>query len=175
MGKRTLLTISATFLILAILWPYIVERIPKDLCPHFAGEKATTNETAVSSEQQVNSAADLETAASSEQQVDSVADLEITAEELRKYDGSDPSLPIYLSVNGDIFDVTAGKKNYGPGGGYSLFAGRICDRALAVSEIGEDQLNDDLMGLNEGQMTSLKQWTQFFDKKYTKVGKLKKL
>ena len=33
--------------------------------------------------------------------------------ELARYDGSDPSKPIYLGLDGDVYDVTAGARMYG--------------------------------------------------------------
>lgn len=49
-----------------------------------------------------------------------------TKEELSQYKGTDGS-PVYLAVLGHVFDVTKGKKHYGPGGGYEFFAGkRFC-------------------------------------------------
>jgi len=40
---------------------------------------------------------------------------------LSLYNGTDPELPIYLSINGTIYDVTEGRSKYGPGGSYSFF------------------------------------------------------
>ena len=45
-----------------------------------------------------------------------------TQEELGNYKGVDGS-PVYLAVLGQVFDVTKGRKHYGPGGGYEFFAG----------------------------------------------------
>ncbi len=47
-----------------------------------------------------------------------------TLDELSKYNGDDPSLPIYIGMNGFVYDVTAGKKFYEPGGSYHDLAGR---------------------------------------------------
>lgn len=38
-----------------------------------------------------------------------------TADELAKHDGSNARLPVLLSVQGMVFDVTPGKSFYGPG------------------------------------------------------------
>lgn len=46
-----------------------------------------------------------------------------TDEMLRKYSGDNEIL--YLSILGEVFDVTKGKKHYGPGQGYHGFTGRI--------------------------------------------------
>jgi len=48
---------------------------------------------------------------------------QFTAEELAAYDGSDPDKPVFMSVRGTVFDVTAGRSFYGPGGPYAAFAG----------------------------------------------------
>jgi len=61
-------------------------------------------------------------------------------EQLRKYTGVvDPDGPkfdpdrgkVYICLKGNVYDVTAGKDFYGPGGSYSMFAGRDASRALA--------------------------------------------
>ena len=38
---------------------------------------------------------------------------------IKGVDGS----PVYLAVLGQVFDVTKGRKHYGTGGGYEIFAG----------------------------------------------------
>lgn len=40
---------------------------------------------------------------------------DMTVAELKKYDGTDAEGRVLLAVNGIIFDVTRGKKFYGPG------------------------------------------------------------
>lgn len=45
-----------------------------------------------------------------------------TVEELGKYRGNDGG-DIYLAVLGQVFDVTKGRKHYGPGGTYHFFTG----------------------------------------------------
>ena len=47
-----------------------------------------------------------------------------TIAELTRYNDSDPSLPVYLAIVGDVFDVSAGREYYGASGGYHCFAGR---------------------------------------------------
>lgn len=68
--------------------------------------------------------------------------------ELSRYDGTDPSLPIYVAVNGTIFDVSANPRMYGPGGGYHFFAGRDATRAFVTGCFAED-LTDDMIGVEE--------------------------
>lgn len=57
-----------------------------------------------------------------------------TVEELKKYDGSDPSLPIYLAMDGYVYDVTPGKEYYQPGGPYHSLAGR--DSSYELNQFG---------------------------------------
>lgn len=56
--------------------------------------------------------------------------------ELSKYDGSDPSLPIYLVLDGNVYDVTPGKKFYEAGGAYHSLAGR--DSSALLHLVGGD-------------------------------------
>ncbi|KAJ6111180.1 hypothetical protein N7486_003415 [Penicillium sp. IBT 16267x] len=72
----------------------------------------------------------------------------LTPAQLSLYDGSDESLPIYLAVNGTIFDVSANPRMYGPGGGYHFFAGRDATRAFVTGCFSED-LTPDLTGVEE--------------------------
>lgn len=72
----------------------------------------------------------------------------LTPAELVKYDGTDPTLPIYLAVNGTIFDVSAGAHTYGPGGSYHAFAGHDASRAFVTGCFMEDRTGD-LRGAEE--------------------------
>lgn len=59
-----------------------------------------------------------------------------TAAELGKYDGSNPALPIYLALDGNVYDVTPGKKFYAVGGSYHSLAGR--DSSAMLHLVGGD-------------------------------------
>ena len=48
----------------------------------------------------------------------------MTQEELSEFDGKMGNT-LYLAMMGHIFDVSSGDKYYGPGGGYSFFAGKL--------------------------------------------------
>nr|POE85586.1 membrane steroid-binding protein 1 [Quercus suber] len=56
-------------------------------------------------------------------------DLRLTDDELSAYTGETPDTPIYLAINGTIFDVSASPAFYGPGGHYHHFVGRDATRA----------------------------------------------
>ena len=96
----------------------------------------------------------------------------LTAEELSKYDGIQNE-KIYLSVIGEVFDVTRGKKYYGPdAGGYSGFAAKDGSRAFAVGQFTEKELIPDITDLNPSQVISIYDWMTFYRSDYIPVGKL---
>lgn len=72
----------------------------------------------------------------------------LTPSELSRHDGSDPTLPLYLALNGTIYDVSASAHMYGPGGGYAFFAGRDATRAFVTGCFRED-LTGDMRGVEE--------------------------
>ncbi|SPO03302.1 related to DNA damage response protein [Cephalotrichum gorgonifer] len=74
--------------------------------------------------------------------------LELTLEELAAYDGTDTSKPIYLAINGTIYDVSAGARIYGPGGSYHWFAGCDASRAYVTGCFSEDRTAD-MRGVEE--------------------------
>ncbi|CAK4034522.1 Membrane steroid-binding 2 [Lecanosticta acicola] len=55
--------------------------------------------------------------------------LKLTEEELKAFTGKDAEQPIYLAIDGVIFDVSASPAFYGPGGHYHHFVGRDATRA----------------------------------------------
>ena len=59
-----------------------------------------------------------------------------TASELKQYTGEN-GMPIYVCIKGVVYDVSSGAGFYGPGKGYSSFAGRDASRALAVMVVQE--------------------------------------
>ncbi|KAI5477990.1 hypothetical protein MNV49_005682 [Pseudohyphozyma bogoriensis] len=92
-------------------------------------------------------------------------------QELAMHDGTHEGFPIFIAIDGDVYDVSAAPKTYGPGGGYSFFAGKDAARAY-VTGCFKDHLTHDLRGLSEKELASLEGWKQFYKnhKKYFKVG-----
>ncbi|CZT01122.1 related to DNA damage response protein [Rhynchosporium agropyri] len=72
----------------------------------------------------------------------------LTDADLKAFDGSDPTKPIYLAINGTIYDVTAGGRHYGPGGSYHFFAGKDASRAFITNCFEEDG-HPDIRGAEE--------------------------
>ncbi|PVH93168.1 cytochrome b5, partial [Periconia macrospinosa] len=71
-----------------------------------------------------------------------VCNIYLTDDELRGYDGTDPSKPIYLALNGTIYDVSSARMTYGPGGSYAFFAGRDAARAFLTGCFRTDTTPD---------------------------------
>lgn len=88
----------------------------------------------------------------------------LTLGELAKFDGSTPGSPIYVSINGSIYDVTSSARIYGPGGPYHAFSGKDSARAFVTGCYEkEDELTHDLRGLDEEEIEEqLGGWIRFF-------------
>ncbi|KAG7367773.1 cytochrome b5-like heme/steroid binding domain containing protein [Nitzschia inconspicua] len=105
-----------------------------------------------------------------------------TAKQLAYFDGTKDEKtgedkPVYLSVNGTVFDVSDGRNFYGPDGPYEKFAGKECGVALAKMSFDEQHLGN-LKGcsteLNFGERTELEGWIEKFTyyRNYPIKGKL---
>ncbi|KAG1673142.1 Membrane-associated progesterone receptor component 2 [Nymphon striatum] len=109
-------------------------------------------------------------------QIPALEKKDMTLAELKAYDGLDTEGRVCVAVNAKVFDVTRnGRRFYGPGGPYSMFAGRDASRSLAtfsVENVKEDY--DDLSDLNTEQMNGIREWEQQFTEKYDYVGRLLK-
>ncbi|KAK4277262.1 hypothetical protein QN277_015280 [Acacia crassicarpa] len=98
--------------------------------------------------------------------------MELNPQQLSQYNGSDPSKPIYVAVKGRVFDVSAGKSFYGPGGPYAMFAGKDASRALAKMSKNDEDVSPSLDGLSEKEIGVLNDWEKKFEAKYPVVGRV---
>ncbi|KAL4340530.1 hypothetical protein GQ457_08G004340 [Hibiscus cannabinus] len=98
--------------------------------------------------------------------------MDLTPQQLLQFNGSDPFKPIYVAINGRVFDVTAGNSFYGPGGSYAIFAGKDASRALAKMSKNEEDVCANLDGLSEKEMGVLNDWVKKFEAKYPIVGRV---
>ncbi|KAI6679178.1 hypothetical protein NL676_033059 [Syzygium grande] len=98
--------------------------------------------------------------------------MEFTAGELIQFNGTDPSKPIYVAIKGRVFDVTAGKSFYGPGGAYAMFAGKDASRALAKMSKNDEDVTPSLDGLSDKEIGVLTDWEKKFEAKYPVVGRV---
>ncbi|XP_048777573.1 neuferricin-like [Ostrea edulis] len=94
-----------------------------------------------------------------------------TVEELGKYRGNDGG-DIYLAVLGQVFDVTKGRKHYGPGGTYHFFTGNAGTRAFVSGDFTKEGLKEDITGLSLRDIQGLAGWVDFYHEQYTYLGKL---
>eukprot|EP00798_Chlamydomonas_sp_ICE-L_P024445 gene24445-10045_t len=74
----------------------------------------------------------------------------------------DGGYPVYLSILGEVFDVTAGQRYYGKNGSYNFFVGKDASRAFVTGDFKGDLVEDCSDLLNE-QLASIS---------YTPRGKL---
>eukprot|EP00606_Chrysophyceae_sp_TOSAG23-5_P000206 GSChrysophyteH2.ASY1.ANO1.795.1 assembled CDS len=104
---------------------------------------------------------------------------DFTIEQLRVFDGrpvvSPPEPgPIYISLRGNVYDVTSAADFYGPGQAYHCMAGREASRALAKLSFEEEDLSStDLSDLGPFARETLDGWEEKFIhyKSYPVVGK----
>ena len=96
----------------------------------------------------------------------------LSQSELGQYDGSPGSPGLYLALLGEVYDVSAGSQYYGPGGGYSFFAGRDASRAFVTGQFDEAGLVDNVEDLPSADYLGLQEWARFYSSDYKKVGVL---
>ena len=97
--------------------------------------------------------------------LDKMPKQDFTLEQLKEYDGIKSNGRILMGVLGRVFDVSNASDFYGPGGPYSVFAGRDASRALASFSVDANQFKDtydDLSDLKPSQMSSVKEWEMQF-------------
>ncbi|KIP09845.1 hypothetical protein PHLGIDRAFT_102163 [Phlebiopsis gigantea 11061_1 CR5-6] len=92
---------------------------------------------------------------------------------LATFSGEVESMPIYIAIDGDVFDVSSNRATYGPGGSYHFMAGRDAARAFATGCFATHQTHD-IRGLSDREMAGLEHWKKFFadSTKYRKVGRV---
>jgi len=99
----------------------------------------------------------------------------LTRDQLRKYDGSDLSKPIYLSVRGKIFDVTAGRRHYSPQSAYGWYSGKETEMIFGKMCYKEECLDDTVESMTPEQLKEVDYWENFYEvhDEYELIGYLK--
>lgn len=104
----------------------------------------------------------------------------LTSEELAEFDGrylpdSPERAPLYLSIRGRIYDVSAAWSFYGPGKTYFGLVGRDATRAFCTGCLDEPCLISSLEGLTEAQRREADRWVELYEHhdKYSLVGALR--
>ncbi|XP_053988470.1 neuferricin isoform X1 [Hylaeus volcanicus] len=93
-----------------------------------------------------------------------------TSNQLKKYTNVKDGL--YISILGQVFDVTKGVKHYGPGATYHVFTGRDASLAFITGEFNDKGLTDDVSSLSVQQVKALYDWVEFYNENYIYKGKL---
>lgn len=98
----------------------------------------------------------------------------LTLEELSLYNGTDASLPIYVGINGKVYDVSNSRDTYGPGGTYGFFSGKDAARAFHTGCFQKpDEFTYDLRGLDQEEARrDIESWQSYYENssKYWYVG-----
>lgn len=99
--------------------------------------------------------------------------LTLTHAELASFNGAEGS-PLYLAIDGRVYDVSAGSKFYGEGGSYSSFVGTDATRAFATGCLSEECMSSSKDGLTAKELKEIDRWTELYEThdKYTFVGYL---
>lgn len=93
--------------------------------------------------------------------------------DLRRFDGSDDTLPILMAIQGIVFDVSSGANFYSKAAPYNQLAGRDCSLAVGLMSLEQADLDaeDDISSLDAHGMADLD--TVFYEtyvRKYPVVG-----
>ncbi|EGW34768.1 uncharacterized protein SPAPADRAFT_131376 [Spathaspora passalidarum NRRL Y-27907] len=100
----------------------------------------------------------------------------LTTEQLALYNGTDPSLPIYIGINGRVYDVSISRSIYGPRGTYNKLAGKDAARVYVTGcFMNPGEYTYDLRELDQEEVErDLADWQYFFDnhEKYWYVGEV---
>jgi predicted heme/steroid binding protein len=86
-------------------------------------------------------------------------------EELAKFKGQEDDTPIYLSIFGEVYDVTNGTEFYGKGSGYSFFAGVDGTVSFFTGNFTEEALSDnsEILAFKDEEISSMYQWKKFYE------------
>ncbi|KAH9128508.1 hypothetical protein AeMF1_001347 [Aphanomyces euteiches] len=155
--SRTFLIVAVVAGLLAVFWPQIEEYVLTQCpIPYFGSRQAAEYRTSGDNHatNDDNNGAQLRV---------------FTLDELKKYDGTDDSLPIYISIGGYVLDVTSGKKFYANGAQYHQFAGQACTRALAIGSLDLKDITDDTSDFTPEQIKEMDTTLEFYFGKYPKV------
>ncbi|KAL7568124.1 hypothetical protein ACA910_019519 [Epithemia clementina (nom. ined.)] len=100
----------------------------------------------------------------------------ITEQELAAARGEHDGDAVWLSLAGQVYDVTSGRQFYGPGGPYHVFAGRDAPVPYVTGIFTDDEAHKSWRTLSTEQVGELHHWLSFYAKssseKYPLLGVL---
>ncbi|KAK7597684.1 hypothetical protein V9T40_009909 [Parthenolecanium corni] len=94
-----------------------------------------------------------------------------TVDELKTYNGENSNL-LYISILGQVFDVSKASSYYGVNQVYHGFTGRDASRAFVSGDFSELGLTDDVLDLPLQDLPHLTDWLKMYQSKYKYKGKL---
>lgn len=77
------------------------------------------------------------------------------------------------SIECTVYDVSANKEMYGPGGSYSVFAGHDITYCLARTSLEPEDLDKPYNGMTKDEQERVNAFKERFNSKYPIVGTLK--
>jgi hypothetical protein len=91
-----------------------------------------------------------------------------------RFNGKVKGETIYLSIFGEVYDVTKGAEFYAEGAGYHAFAGRDAAVPFITGVFTEEEAAKSTDTLSDADLMSMKSWLEFYqkEKRYPFVGRL---
>ena len=98
----------------------------------------------------------------------------MTLAELAEMDGRTENTPIYISVKGQIFDISEGRAMYGPGKGYHSLVAKESASAFAFGCFQDECFKTSIDNLSAEQLVEVDRWIDLYRNhdKYKLVGRL---
>ena len=98
----------------------------------------------------------------------------IRDEELAKYTGATEGSRIWISILGEVYDVTGGEEYYGQDNSYHVFAGRDATPCFVTGVFTEEGSKNDINKVPAKDLVAIEEWKTFYDdhETYFKVGVL---
>jgi len=88
----------------------------------------------------------------------------ITHEELAKYvDPENEGKDIWLSIMGEVYDVTNGRDYYAGKSGYAVFAGRDASVPFVTGTFTKEESKKTTDGVKPGDLDALIDWRKFYE------------
>jgi membrane-associated progesterone receptor component len=102
-------------------------------------------------------------------------DRELTLQQLKEFNGEDTSKPLYVGINGKVYDVSEEREMYSKPSSYHVFTGTDATRLFAKNSVNIQDVTPlgSTEGLTEKELKALKSWEDFFEGKYKRVAKIK--
>lgn len=97
----------------------------------------------------------------------------VTGEELESKTGGNGS-EIWLSLLGEVYDVTAGEEFYGQGKSYGVFAGKDCSLCYVSGVFTADEASKHTDEISDAMLPGVLDWVSFYGthKSYKFIGYL---